>query len=95
MYFFKQISKIHVIFTLDLYNGSMKLQIWKGVKIMTREFKLDIVEPKDVLMQFIQGFDFDKISFSVKEGVVELQINAPLTEDMLLAVKELQANQVL
>lgn len=67
----------------------------KGVKIMTREFKLDIVEPKDVLMQFIQGFDFDKVSFSVKEGVVELQINALLTEDMMLAVKELQTNQVL
>lgn len=62
---------------------------------MTREFKLDIVEPKDVLMQFIQGFDFDKVSFSVKEGVVELQINALLTEDMMLAVKELQTNQVL
>lgn len=95
MYFFKQISKIHVIFTLDLYNGSMKLQIRKGVKIMTREFKLDIVEPKDVLMQFIQGFDFDKVSFSVKEGVVELQINVHLTEDMMMAVKELQTNQVL
>lgn len=62
---------------------------------MTKEFKLDIVEPKDVLIQFIQGFDFDKVLFSVKEGVVELQINALLTEDMMLAVKELQANQVL
>lgn len=62
---------------------------------MISEFKLDIVEPKDVLIQFIQGFDFDKVSFSVKEGVVELQINAPLTEDMMLAVKELQANQAL
>lgn len=62
---------------------------------MTREFKLDIVEPKDVLMQFIQGFDFDKVSFSVKEGVVELQINVHLTEDMMMAVKELQTNQVL
>ena len=62
---------------------------------MTREFKLDIVEPKDVLMQFNQGFDFDKVSFSVKEGVVELQINVHLTEDMMMAVKELQTNQVL
>lgn len=62
---------------------------------MTREFKLDIVEPKDVLMQFIQGSDFDKVSFSVKEGVVELQINVHLTEDMMMAVKELQTNQVL
>lgn len=63
---------------------------------MTREFKLDIVEPKDVLMQFIQGFDFDKVSFSVKEeGVVELQISTPQTEDMMMAVKELQTNQVL
>lgn len=62
---------------------------------MAREFKLDIVEPKDVLMQFIQGFDFDKVSFSVKEGVVELQINVHLTEDMMMAVKELQTNQVL
>lgn len=62
---------------------------------MTREFKLDIVEPKDVLMQFIQGFDFDKVSFSVREGVVELQISAPLTEDMMMAVKELQTNKVL
>lgn len=62
---------------------------------MTREFKLDIVEPKDVLMQFIQGFGFDKVSFSVREGVVELQISAPLTEDMMMAVKELQTNKVL
>lgn len=63
---------------------------------MTREFKLDIVEPKDVLMLFIQGFDFDKVSFSVKEeGVVELQISTPQTEDMMMAVKELQTNQVL
>lgn len=63
---------------------------------MTREFKLDIVEPKDVLIQFIQGFDFDKVSFSVKEeGVVELQISTPQTEDMMMAVKELQTNQVL
>lgn len=62
---------------------------------MTKEFKLDIVEPKDVLIQFIQGFDFDKVLFSVKEGVVELQINAPLTEDMMLAVKDLQTNQIL
>lgn len=63
---------------------------------MTREFKLDIVEPKDVLMQFIQGFDFDKVSFSVKEeGVVELQISTPQTEDMMMAVKELQTSQVL
>lgn len=62
---------------------------------MTREFKLDIVEPKDVLIQFIQGFDFDKVSLSVKEATVELQINAPLAEDMMLAVKELQAGQVL
>lgn len=67
----------------------------KGVKIMISEFKLDIVEPKDVLIQFIQGFDFDKVSFSVKEGVVELQINVHLTEDMMMAVKELQTNQVL
>lgn len=62
---------------------------------MISEFKLDIVEPKDVLIQFIQGFDFDKVSFSVKEGVVELQINVHLTEDMMMAVKELQTNQVL
>lgn len=62
---------------------------------MTSDFKLDIVESKDVLMQFIQGFDFDKVSFSVKEGIVELQINAPLTEDMMLAVKDLQTNQIL
>lgn len=69
--------------------------VQKGVKIMISEFKLDIVEPKDVLIQFIQGFDFDKVSFSVKEGVVELLINAPLTENMMMAVKELQTNQVL
>lgn len=62
---------------------------------MTSNFKLDIVEPKDVLMQFIQTFDFDKITFSVKDGTVELQIDAPLTEDMMLAVKELQTSQVL
>lgn len=62
---------------------------------MAKEFKLDIVEPKDVLIQFIQGFDFDKVLFSVKEGVAELQINAPLTEDMMLAVKDLQTNQIL
>ena len=61
---------------------------------MTKEFKLDIVEPKDVLIQFIQGFDFDKVLFSVKEVVAELQINAPLTEDMMLAVKDLQTNQI-
>lgn len=63
---------------------------------MISEFKLDIVEPKDVLIQFIQGFDFDKVSFSVKEeGVVELKISTPQTEDMMMAVKELQTNQVL
>lgn len=62
---------------------------------MTSDFKLDIVEPKDALMQFIQGFDFDKVSFSVRKGVVELQISAPLTEDMMMAVKELQTNKVL
>lgn len=61
---------------------------------MTNDFKLDIVEPKDVLTQFIQEFDFDKVSFSVREGVVELQISAPLTEDMMMAVKELQTNQI-
>ena len=54
---------------------------------MTDEFKIDIIEPKEALLQFISGFEFDKVSFSVNGNIVELKINAPLTNDMREAVE--------